>query len=403
VVSARGSSSSHVAILAHALGIPAVVGAADLPIARVDGCELIIDGYRGQVYVSPSSTVRDEFTRLAYEEKQLSAGLEELRGLPAVTPDGVHIPLYANTGLLSDITPSRNSGADGIGLYRTEFPFMTRERFPSEEEQCNIYRQVLEAFAPRPVTLRTLDIGGDKALSYFPISEENPFLGWRGIRVTLDHPEIFLVQLRAMMRASAGLNNLYLLLPMISHVAEVDEALRLINRLYGEMILAGEPIELPRIGLMIEVPSAVYQIEALAKRVDFVSVGTNDLTQYLLAVDRNNPRVAELYDSMHPSVLNALIHIIQGARRQQKPVSVCGEMAGDPAAALLLLGMGVTSLSSNAASLLRVKWVIRNFNIARAKEVLDNVIQMEDAQSIRRYVGTVLEDAGLGGLVRAGK
>jgi phosphotransferase system enzyme I (PtsP) len=190
---------------------------------------------------------------------------------------------------------------------------------------------------------------------------------------------------------------------MISHIAEVDEAQRLIKRLYGEMIAAGESIEMPKVGLMIEVPSAVYQIDALAKRVDFVSVGTNDLTQYLLAVDRNNPRVAALYDSMHPSVLNALIQIIEGARRQQKPVSVCGEMAGDPAAALLLLGMGVTSLSTNVASLLRVKWVIRNFSVTRAREVLNSVMQMEDAKSIRRHVGRVLEEAGLGGLVRAGK
>lgn len=403
VISARGSSSSHVAILARALGIPAVVGAVDLPIARMDGCEVILDGYRGQVYISPSSTVREEFIRLANEEKELSVGLEELRDLPSVTPDGVCIPLCANTGLLSDITPSRDSGADGIGLYRTEFPFMTRERFPSEEEQCKIYRQVMEAFAPKPVTLRTLDIGGDKALSYFPIIEENPFLGWRGIRVTLDHPEIFLVQLRAMLRASIGLNNLHLLLPMISHTAEVDEALRLIRRLYGEMTAAGEAIEMPRVGLMIEVPAAVYQIDALARRVDFISVGTNDLTQYLLAVDRNNPRVAELYDSMHPSVLYALIQIMEGARRQHKPVSVCGEMAGDPAAVLLLLGMGVNSLSSSVASLLRVKWVIRNFTVAKARAVLDSVLQMEDARSIRQHVDRVLEVAGLGGLVRAGK
>jgi phosphotransferase system enzyme I (PtsP) len=280
---------------------------------------------------------------------------------------------------------------------------MTRERFPSEEEQCIIYRQVMEAFAPRPVTLRTLDIGGDKALSYFPIVEENPFLGWRGIRVTLDHPEIFLVQLRAMMRASAGLNNLYLLLPMVSHVAEVDEAQRLIKRLYREMVDAGEPIEMPKVGIMIEVPSAVYQIDALARRVDFLSVGTNDLTQYLLAVDRNNSRVASLYDALHPSVLGALIQIMEGARRQQKPVSVCGEMAGDPVAALLLLGMGVNSLSSSVANLLRVKWVIRNFTVTQAREVLEQVMQLEDAKSIRRYVDQVLEKAGLGGLVRAGK
>jgi len=403
VISARGSSSSHVAILAHALGIPAVVGASDLPIARVDGCEVIIDGYRGQVYVSPSSTMREEYIRLANEEQELSAGLEELRGMPAVTPDGMHIPLYVNTGLLSDISPSQNSGADGIGLYRTEFPFMTRERFPSEEEQCIIYRQVMEAFAPRPVTLRTLDIGGDKALSYFPISEENPFLGWRGIRVTLDHPEIFLVQLRAMLRASAGLNNLHLLLPMVSHIAEVDEAQRLIKRLYREMLDVGETVEMPKVGIMIEVPSAVYQIDALARRVDFLSEGTNDLTQYLLAVDRNNSRVAGLYDSLHPSVLTALLHIMQGAHRQQKPVSVCGEMAGDPASALLLLGMGVTSLSLSVANLLRVKSVIRTFTVAQARESLDSVLQMEDARTIRRHMDGVLEKAGLGGLVRAGK
>ena len=403
VISARGSSSSHVAILAHALGVPAVVGAGDLPIARMDGCEVVIDGYHGRVYVSPSSTVREEYLRLANEEKELSAGLEELRDLPAVTPDGVHIPLYVNTGLLADISPSLNSGADGIGLYRTEFPFMTRERFPSEEEQCNIYRQVMQAFAPKPVTLRTLDIGGDKALSYFPIIEENPFLGWRGIRVTLDHPEIFLVQLRAMLRASSGLNNLHLLLPMVSHVAEVDEALRLIRRLYREMLDAGEKIEMPKVGIMIEVPSAVYQIDALAKRVDFLSVGTNDLTQYLLAVDRNNSRVAGLYDSMHPSVLRALIQIMEGAHRQQKPVSVCGEMAGDPSAALLLLGMGVNSLSLSAAGLLRIKWVIRNFTVSQARNVLDNALELEDARSIRRYLDYVLEEAGLGGLVRGGK
>ncbi|MBL1260237.1 MAG: phosphoenolpyruvate--protein phosphotransferase [Thiotrichaceae bacterium] len=403
IVSARGSSSSHVAILAHAMGVPAVVGADDLPVARIDGCELVVDGYRGRIFVSPSSAVRDEFTRLAEEEKELVAGLEGLRELPAETLDGVHLPLFANTGLLSDIGPSVESGAEGIGLYRTEFPFMIREYFPGEEEQCAIYREVLEGFAPRPVTLRTLDVGGDKALSYFPIEEENPFLGWRGIRITLDHPEIFLVQLRAMMRANIGLNNLHLMLPMISNVAEVDRALQLIGRAHQELLAAGETVVMPKVGIMVEVPAVIYLMEVLASRVDFFSVGTNDLTQYLLAVDRNNPRVASLYDSLHPAVLRALIQIIAAANLAGKPVSICGEVAGDPVATLLLLGMGVSSLSMSAASMLRVKSVIRSFTMSDARSVLDEALQYDDAATIRDYLERTLEKQGLGGLVRAGK
>ncbi len=402
VISARGSSSSHVAILARALGVPAVVGAGDLPVARMDGRELIVDGYLGKVYVQPSPALRAEYDRLLREEKQLTAGLAELRDLPAITQDGLRIPLYANTGLLSDVASSLNSGAEGIGLYRTEVPFMIRQRFPSEEEQRRVYRQVLEAYAPRPVTLRTLDIGGDKELPYFPINEDNPFLGWRGIRITLDHPEIFLSQLRAMLRASVGLNNLHILLPMISRVTEVDEALVLLNRARQELCDAGETIERPRVGVMVEVPSAAYQAEALARRVDFLSIGTNDLTQYLLAVDRNNPQVANLYDSLHPAVIHALVQIIQGAHKQNTPVSVCGEMAGDPAAALLLMGMGIDSLSMSAASLSRVKWVIRNFTRTQAQDMLAQVLTLDDANAIRICINTILENAGLGGMIRGG-
>ncbi len=265
VVSARGSTSSHLAILAHAMGVPAVVGVTDLPAVWIDGRELIVDGYRGRLYVSPNDAIRQEYSRLAREEEELAAGLESLRFEPSVTPDNEHIPLYANTGLLSDITPSLNRGAEGIGLYRTEFPFMVRDRFPGEEEQYAIYRQVLEAFAPRPVTLRTLDVGGDKTLAYFPIVEDNPFLGWRGIRVTLDHPEIFLIQLRAMLRANIGLNNLHILLPMVSNIGEVDEAMRLLDHVYAELKHNDGSIKPPRIGVMVEVPSTIYQIDAIAE------------------------------------------------------------------------------------------------------------------------------------------
>jgi phosphotransferase system enzyme I (PtsP) len=403
VVSASGSRSSHVAILARALGVPAVVGATDLPAGRMEGHSLVVDGYRGRVFLDPTEAVRSEYQRLAREEAVLVAGLEGLRDLPAETPDGVRIPLYANSGLISDVAPSITGGAEGIGLYRTEFPFMIRDRFPGEEEQRRIYRQVLEAYAPRPVVLRTLDVGGDKPLSYFPIVEDNPFLGWRGIRITLDHPEIFLVQLRAMLRASAGLGNLRLLLPMISQLSEVDEAQRLVQRAYQELIGGGETIVMPPLGVMIEVPSAVYQAEQIARRVDFLSIGTNDLTQYLLAVDRNNSRVASLYDALHPAVLRAINQVVAAGRSQGKPVGVCGEMAGDPAAAIALLGMGVDTLSMSVASLPRVKWAIRNIRRDQAEAVLAELLDMEDAVSVRERLEQVLDDAGLGGLVRAGQ
>jgi len=262
---------------------------------------------------------------------------------------------------------------------------------------------VLESFAPSPVVMRTLDVGGDKALSYFPIEEDNPFLGWRGIRISLDHPEIFLVQLRAMLRASSGLDNMDLLLPMITSVDEVDDALRLLRRAHHELIDSGATINLPRVGVMVEVPSAVYQVRELARRVDFLSVGTNDLTQYLLAVDRNNARVANLYKGLHPAVLRALCQIINDAHAEQTPVSVCGELAGDPAAAILLLGMGVDSLSMSVSNLPRVKWVIRSFPQKRARELLQEVLRFESAAVVRKHLDAALEDAGLGGLVRAGR
>jgi phosphotransferase system enzyme I (PtsP) len=403
VVSMRGSTTSHTAILARALGIPAVMGVDDLPVSRVGGREVIVDGYAGRIYINAPATIKREYRRLLKEEQELVEGLQGLRDLPAESEDGFRIPLYANTGLLSDIAPSLNSGAEGVGLYRTEFPFMIRERFPGENSQSELYRQVLQAFHPRPVTMRTLDVGGDKALPYFPIVEDNPFLGWRGIRITLDHPEIFLTQIRAMLRANAGLGNLQLLLPMIATLDEFADARALILRAHTELLEEGLELPLPPIGAMVEVPSVIYQIDQLAARADFLSIGSNDLTQYLLAVDRNNPRVAALYDSLHPSVLLAVKAVIDGAKRQKTPVSICGEMAGDPMAALLLLGMGADSLSMASSSIARIKWVIRSFSRRRARALVKKVLQADNPQLIRREMGRALEKAGLGGLVRAGK
>ena len=403
VVSATGSSSSHVAILARAMGVPAVMGVTDLPVSRMENRELIIDGYRGRVYLSPTPSVRNEYERLAEEERELTAEAENVRGLPAESTDGVAFPLYLNTGLINETGNGNNEDCAGIGLYRTELPFMVRDRFPGESVQVLNYRRVLEAFSPRPVILRTLDVGGDKPLPYFPISEQNPFLGWRGVRISLAHPEIFLTQVRAMLRAAVDLDNLQIMLPMISGVGEVDELKMLIQRAHDELLEEGYAVAMPRIGVMVEVPSAVYMIEELARRVDFVSVGTNDLTQYLLAVDRNNSRVAELYEDLHPAVLRALEQVVRGARVFNRPVGVCGELAGNPMATILLMGLGVDSLSMSAGSLMKVKWVVRSFSVARARQLVHAALRMEDAQQVRRFMEGALDDMGLGGLFRPGR
>ena len=403
IVSASGSSLSHVAILARGIGLPAVMGVIDLPVGRLDGWDAILDGYRGRIYVSPEPSVRMEYQRLMEEDLKLDRELEEMRGKPAETTDGTRIDLYLNTGLISEMGSLGVTESSGVGLYRTELPFMVRDRFPGEAVQVLNYRKVLETFAPRPVALRTLDIGGDKPLPYFPVSESNPFLGWRGIRISLDHPEIFLTQVRAMLLAASGLDNLHIMLPMITTLAEVDELIRLINQARDELLEEGHGISPPRIGAMVEVPAAVYQIEALARRVDFISVGTNDLTQYMLAVDRNNPWVTDIYDDMHPSVLKALVRIVEEAHRVNRPVSICGEMAGNPLASILLLGMGVDSLSMSSGSLLRVKWVIRSISRKKARKLLKAALKVEDSRQVRQIMQKALEQMGLGRLVRPGR
>jgi phosphotransferase system enzyme I (PtsP) len=401
VVSARGASFSHVAILARAMEVPAVMGLEDMPVGRMDGRFLIVEGYAGRVYVDPVSSVIEEYQRLASEDRELYRLLEADKHLPCETTDGIRIPLYINTGLISELNSQCADLSEGVGLYRTELPFMVRDSFPGESVQEANYRKVLETFHPRPVTIRTLDIGGDKPLPYFPVEESNPFLGWRGIRISLDHPEIFITQVRAILRAAGDCNNLRLLLPMISHVREVDDALLLIGRAYEELLEEGCQVVMPKVGVMIEVPAAVYQVEALAQRIDFLSVGTNDLTQYLLAVDRNNARVANIYSDLHPALLRALIQIVNGAKAYGREVSVCGEMAGSPAA-VLLLGMGVDSLSMNCGSLLRIKWILRSFSSTRARELLQSALRCEQALEVKALLDGVFEDMGLGGLMRAG-
>ena len=395
VVCLRGSALSHVAILARAMGIPAVMGLGDQPISRFEGRDIIVDGDQGRVFVDPDPAIREEYQRRIATETKLAVDLDTLRDLPAETLDGCRLPLYTKAGLLTDIPAARDCGADGIGLYRTEFAFIVRDTFPSEAEQCEIYRQMLVAFFPKPVVIRTLDIGGDKPLPYFAINENNPFLGWRGMRFTLDHPEIFLTQLRALLRANAGLNNLRILFPMITTVEEVDQALRLLDQAQRESEEEGWPAARPPVGVMIEVPSAAWQAAQLARRTDFLSVGTNDLTQYLLAVDRDNARVAGLYDNLHPAMLKAVAHIIEGGHQAGRPVQLSGEMANDPGAAILLLGMGADSLNASPASLPRVKWAIRSFSRLQARELAQQALQQDTVSQIRHLINEALRKVGL--------
>lgn len=403
ILSAKGSGHSHVAILARGMGIPAVMGAIDIPLSEFEGKQLIIDGYNGKVYGNPSDELIARFQEIVNEQVQLSEELEAIKDLPAETLDKHKVELWVNTGMVTDSATAKERGAEGIGLFRTEVPFLLKDRFPTEREQTEIYRPQLEAFYPKPVTMRTLDIGGDKALPYFKITEENPFLGWRGIRVSMDHPEIFISQVRAMMKASQGLDNLHIMLPMISNMEQVDYAIHLIDRGYSELLEDGLNINRPDIGVMIEVPAMTYQMDALAKRVNFISVGTNDLIQYLLAVDRNNPRVANLFSVFHPPILQVLSDIAKNAERVNLRYSICGEMAGDPGAAILLMAMGYKVLSMNITALGRVKSVIRNITFEQARLLLAKALETEDSKAVKSMIDMELYNAGVERLLRSAR
>jgi phosphotransferase system enzyme I (PtsP) len=412
IVSLSGSANSHAAILAHALEVPAIMGLARIPIAQFDRQQAIVDGYSGELFINPDDALKREYQYLVAQESELISKIQQEVHLPTITQDGKEIELQLNAGLSTGFECPDNLDALGIGLYRTEIPFMDRHCFPSEQEQTKLYEKILAEFSPKAVTMRTLDVGGDKSLPYFPITEDNPFLGWRGIRITLDHPEIFLVQVRAMIRANQYHNNLEIMLPMVSNVNEVDEAIRLINQAYFEVSneehsevndeLSLVQLPRPKIGIMLEVPSVIFQLEELAQRVDFFSVGSNDLTQYLLAVDRNNAQVASLHDAYHPAVLRALNTIAKQSVKFKVPLSLCGELAGEPAGAILLLAMGFDKLSMNGHNIARIKWVIRHVDFTRAKIILSHTLKLTTAKQVHSYLNEQLEQLDLGGFIRAG-
>ncbi len=397
IVSLEGSVMSHTAILANALGIPAVMGIGTGRSIEQDEI-LVVDANLGQVLAQPGPAVIAEYQRLASEEKELREELAHLRDEPATMTDGEQVSLLVNSGLLADLSPGLEAGAEGIGLYRTEIPFMVREGFPSEEEQLAIYRHVIDSYAGKPVTMRILDIGGDKPLPYFPIREDNPALGWRGIRFCLDNSPLLMTQVRAMVSADPGARQLRILLPMVSSLDELLRFRELLEDAVQQLRREGVDAVTPPLGVMVEVPASIASLPAWAPHVDFVSVGTNDLSQYLLAVDRDNPRVAASYDQLHPAVLAEIMRVSRCAGQLEMPLSVCGEMSSDPAGVLLLLGMGVRNLSMNAAQLPKIKWLVRHVDSTTARALLEECLGLHAAAAIRERLRRFLADLEYPGL-----
>ncbi len=396
VVLARGGGTSHASILARSLEIPTVAGAEHADTVIREGDHIIVDGNAGLVYVNPTPEIVKEYDRLTKEYRAFNRDLETLRLLPAETPDGHHVALCANIGLLGDLHLANLHGAEAIGLYRTEIAFLSHRDFLAEEEQVELYHRIVTRMEGKPVTIRTLDVGADKYPRYLNApQEDNPFLGWRSIRVSLELTEVFKAQLRAILRVSAA-GPVRLMFPMISGVEEIRRAKELLAEARDELTMAGQPFDpnLP-VGIMIEVPSAVQLADQLVKEVDFVSIGTNDLIQYVLAVDRNNRKVGSMYEPLHPAVIQALAVVVRAARRAGKQVAICGEMASDPMCALLLVGLGLDNLSMSSFFIPIIKRLIRAVPYGVAQDLAKQVLTFSTVAEIKSHVFTVMRDLNL--------
>ncbi len=386
LVMGTGGVTSHASILAKSLEIPTVVGVERLEEIH-EGDHLIADGNAGSVYVNPSIEVLREYERLRLEYRTFNRELDSLRTLPAETRDGCRISLGANIGLLGDLAVARRHGADRVGLYRTEIAFLSHRDFLTEAEQVMLYERVVRSAESLPLTIRTLDLGADKYPPYLHVPREaNPFLGWRSIRISLEMTEMFKVQLRAILRASA-FGPVRLMFPMISSLEEIRRSKDLVEEARDELRREGHAFDpdLP-IGVMVEVPSAVQLADHLIAEVDFFSIGTNDLIQYLLAVDRNNRKVASLYEPLHPAVLRAVSSTVRCAAAAGKPVSLCGEMAADPVCTLVLIGLGLRDMSMSAFFIPVIKRLIRAVDLSAAERLAEEVCAMATVKEVKRHV-----------------
>ena len=391
-----GGRTSHTSIMARSLELPAIVGTNNVTEKVNTGDFLILDAVNNAVYVNPTQeqidSLKEQQAQLAAEKAELA----KLKDLPALTLDGHQVDVVANIGTIRDCEGADRNGAEGVGLYRTEFLFMDRDSLPSEEEQFAAYKEVVEAMNGRLVVLRTMDIGGDKELPYLNLPKEmNPFLGWRAVRIALDRREILHAQLRAVLRASA-FGKLAVMFPMIISVEEIRELKTVIEVLKQELRNEGKAFdENIQVGVMVETPSAAVNAKFLAKEVDFFSIGTNDLTQYTLAVDRGNELISHLYNPMSPSVLNLIKQVIDASHAEGKWTGMCGELAGDERATLLLLGMGLDEFSMSAISVPRIKKLIRNVNFADARILAEKALQVPTAAEIEKLINDFLKEKAL--------
>jgi len=387
---ATGGVTSHASILAKSFEIPTVVGCEHLIETVQEGDDLIVDGNSGVVYVNPPVDIEREYERLGREYSAFNQKLETLKQLPAETTDGRRLSLYA------DLLLAHRHGAQGVGLYRTEFPFLTYREFPDEEEQYRLYARVVRGMEGKPVTIRTLDVGADKYPAYMQVPrEDNPYLGWRSIRISLEMPEFFKVQLRAVLRAAA-LGRVRLMFPMISSVEEIRRAKDLLEEAKEELAREGREHDPGvQVGMMVEVPSAVALANQLIREVDFFSIGTNDLIQYLLAVDRNNRKVAPLYEPLHPAVLSAVHEVVQAAKGAGKWVGMCGEMASDSLCTLVLLGFGLDDLSMGPFFIPVIKRIIRSVSYAAARNIARDVLEMATVKEVKGYLFDGMKGLGI--------
>jgi phosphotransferase system enzyme I (PtsI) len=389
-----GSRTSHTAIMARALEIPAVVGVADaLSLVRT-GDRIIVDGLRGEITIDPNDITIEEARTRGARHVAFARGLLSARNQPCVTRDGEPVALKANVELPAEAILALDHGAEGIGLYRTEFIYIDRPTMPSEEEQYQLYRAVVEAVAPRPVTLRTFDIGGDKFASSFHLAPEmNPALGLRAVRLALSRPEVFLTQLRAMLRASAH-GDLRIMVPMVASVQELREVRRILDRAMQEVDADGKPrAKHVPLGIMVEVPSAVVMADVLAREAEFFSIGTNDLIQYTLAIDRANRALAPLASPFHPAILRMIRQAARAAGSRGVPVALCGAMASDPLAAVLLVGLGIRELSMEAAAIPEIKEALRRVTTADCERTAEAALALDTAEAVEDLVATTFAPA----------
>lgn len=395
IVTAAGGPTSHAAIMARTLEIPAVMGVGDIE-SFVDGDKAVVLGTDGIVEINPSDADWDEYTNQAAAFQEELKRLRESANLEATTTDGHHVELFGNIGKAKDAKNALTMGAQGIGLYRTEFLYMENDELPAEDVQFEEYKKVAQDMKGKPVIIRTMDIGGDKELKYLDLpSEMNPFLGYRAIRISLNRPDIFKVQLRALLRASA-FGDIHIMYPMIASVEEVKQANAMLDECKEELIADGKEFNKDiKVGIMIEVPAAAVISPILAKYVDFFSIGTNDLCQYTLAVDRMNEAIGSLYQPLHPGVLRLIKHVIDASHEQGKFTGMCGELASDPVATMILLGLGLDEFSMTASSIPLIKNILRSVSKAECEEVANKALTMDTAEEITGYAKSVLIEKGL--------